>query len=295
MALLRKDLKLGFLAGGTILVLGVGYVLVTSFFGSDNPPPTDPLAFNPDATLSQPADGGAGGDAGATSPVTSSGLDTSDEWGGFGQPLITRTPTPSELASGTLPPDAPIEPVTPDLNTPQDAPPSLTGGAILNNLVTGASNQSVITGASASASEQVNAPAPAPGDAARTHEVASGENLSSIAQKYYGDASLFSLIQNANPTVDSRRLRVGQVLNIPNRAAAELEKAGTVTTAVPSTDSAPSEAGMHVVQSGETLSSIANKLFGRAALWQDIYDLNRDVIGSDPASLKVGMKLKLPK
>lgn len=300
MALLRKDLKLGFLAGGIILVLGVGYLLVSSFLGSDDPPPTDPLAFEP--TLSQPPEGGdsdSGNDASA-----SSGNDSSDDWGDFGQPTITRTPTPSELASGTLPPDAPIEPTTPNINEDAVADDAVNGRTILTELVSGARDQAATASATESAagtgaSTPASGTPPAEAGAARTHKVASGENLSAIAEKYYGDPNLFSLIQDANPAVDSRRLAVGQVLQIPDRAAAELEKASTVSTPAPGddapSDAASTEAGVHVVRSGETLSSIANRLFGRAALWQDIYDLNRDVIGGDPANLKVGMKLKLPK
>ncbi len=54
-------------------------------------------------------------------------------------------------------------------------------------------------------------------DATQWHEVQKGETLSKIAQKYYGDASLYPKIFEANrDTVkDPNLIRVGQKLRIP--------------------------------------------------------------------------------
>jgi LysM repeat protein len=49
---------------------------------------------------------------------------------------------------------------------------------------------------------------------ARTHRVASGETLSTIARQYRVGVPA---LQSANPTVDARRLRPGQMLVIPTR------------------------------------------------------------------------------
>ena len=53
----------------------------------------------------------------------------------------------------------------------------------------------------------------------------------------------------------------------------------------------------YVVQPGDTLSKIARKYYGQkwATSWQRIFEANRDVIGDDPARLKVGMTLEIPK
>jgi 5'-nucleotidase len=48
------------------------------------------------------------------------------------------------------------------------------------------------------------------------------------------------------------------------------------------------------VQSGDTLLSIAEQVYGDATKWRPIYDANKDTIGSDPDKLKLGMKLKIP-
>ncbi len=57
----------------------------------------------------------------------------------------------------------------------------------------------------------------APAKSGRTHVVAKGETLSSIARKYYGDASKWKVIFNANRNriADPNRLAVGTRLIIP--------------------------------------------------------------------------------
>jgi len=59
--------------------------------------------------------------------------------------------------------------------------------------------------------------AAAPATAGRTHVVAKGDTLSSIARKYYGDSSKWKTIFNANRNriADPNRLTVGTKLIIP--------------------------------------------------------------------------------
>jgi nucleoid-associated protein YgaU len=54
-------------------------------------------------------------------------------------------------------------------------------------------------------------------DFTQWHEVKSGETLSKIAQHYYGDASLYPKIFDANKDTlkDPDKIRVGQKLRIP--------------------------------------------------------------------------------
>ncbi len=51
----------------------------------------------------------------------------------------------------------------------------------------------------------------------------------------------------------------------------------------------------YTVQPGDTLSAIALKFYGNAALWQEIYKANKKVIGKDPGLIKVGQVLTIPK
>ncbi len=52
---------------------------------------------------------------------------------------------------------------------------------------------------------------------------------------------------------------------------------------------------VYTVQQGDTLSAIALKYYGNAALWTEIYKANKHVIGDDPAKIFPGQELKIPK
>jgi len=56
----------------------------------------------------------------------------------------------------------------------------------------------------------------------------------------------------------------------------------------------PSLPTVHEVVSGDTLSAIALKYYGNAALWTEIYKANKHVIGDDPGKIFPGQKLDIP-
>jgi nucleoid-associated protein YgaU len=132
-----------------------------------------------------------------------------------------------------------------------------------------------------------------------THTVASGETLSSIAKRYLGSENAWRSIAKANPSVDPTAMKIGTKLKIPARdaAATTASSSGTGTTTTPARATAApsgSASDLHVVASGDTLASIARRYYGNSKHWQKIYDVNRGVIGSDPAALKIGQRLNLP-
>ena len=51
--------------------------------------------------------------------------------------------------------------------------------------------------------------------------------------------------------------------------------------------------GVHLVQTGHTLSGIAQQLFGDANRWREIHDLNREIV-RDPDKIFPGQVLALP-
>jgi nucleoid-associated protein YgaU len=140
--------------------------------------------------------------------------------------------------------------------------------------------------------------AAASSSSAREHVVASGDTLSSIAAKYLGSEARWDEIAKANPGVNPNSMRVGTKLAIPAGGAAPKATAsatpvlGTNPSAAPS--AASTSAREYVVKAGDTLSGIARQTLGNAD-WETIYDANRDLIGPNPAALKVGMKLSIPK
>lgn len=50
----------------------------------------------------------------------------------------------------------------------------------------------------------------------------------------------------------------------------------------------------YTIKSGDTLWNLAKRYLGNGALYTQIYELNRDVIGSDPAVLRAGTVITLP-
>src|SRR5512140_2632958 len=52
--------------------------------------------------------------------------------------------------------------------------------------------------------------------------------------------------------------------------------------------------GKYKVQSGDTLSKVAQKFYGDSAKYRQIFDANRDVL-KDPNKINVGQELTLPK
>ncbi len=146
------------------------------------------------------------------------------------------------------------------------------------------SNDSMVLMASGTIANTSNPdPEPAastPVGAGTRYTVKSGDSLSSIAQDWFGTSSSWTLIAQANPSLDPDRLVIGQILILPDK----------------NTKPAPIKArsGTHVVRSGETLSSIAKSYYGDERRWAAIYEANRSAIGADAGALEVGMTLVMP-
>jgi nucleoid-associated protein YgaU len=136
--------------------------------------------------------------------------------------------------------------------------------------------------------QPTNPPRPAAGPTAPAYQdytVQSGDTMTSIAEEWFGDGGKWDLISKANPLVDPQRLKVGQVLRLPPKS----------TQREPVAPQTPAGAAVtYAVRSGDTLSKIAEAYYGDKSKWRTIYDANRALIGDDPATLQVGMKLTIP-
>lgn len=107
-----------------------------------------------------------------------------------------------------------------------------------------------------------------------THIVQRGDDLWSLAERYYGHGGQWRIISAANPGVltgGPDRLEPGWQLRIPIRHDRRQVRVGT----------------------GDSLSAIADREYGDPAAWHMIFDANRDVI-ADPDRIAPGTLLSIP-
>jgi LysM repeat protein len=131
----------------------------------------------------------------------------------------------------------------------------------------------------------------APAAAETIYTVVAGDSLWKIAHKHYGGGDVqksIDAIYAANPTLGvDESLKIGQKLKLPAGVAKDPARL--------SADLQADATGgrTYEVKEGDSLSTIAKKELGSTKRWTEIYELNRTRI-SDPAKIKVGMKLTLP-
>lgn len=153
-----------------------------------------------------------------------------------------------------------------------------------------------------------------PAETARTHTIADGDTLWSIAARYYGSGAAHKKLAdyNAGRFGSIGDLRVGASLLIPPPEALGLpaQDAAAAASSEPKAASAAAPAkkadepkdapkkkdapGTYTVRAGDTLASIARKTLGSAGRWEDILDLNRGTI-EDETLIPPGTVLRLPK
>jgi Tfp pilus assembly protein FimV len=253
---MRKDVRFGLTIGGSILAVLVIWVALADRGGRKSPD----IAVVP---ATQPSDSTSAPLSTITSPQSGDAMSVA--------PLISTTqPSVADnshdwthlLDSGAAPAMAAVD------NAPATQPSHAV--AVAND---------------------VPATQPAVASTARTHKVAPGETFYTIAASVYGDGKYFGRIEDANPTINPNRLRVGTVINIPDAGAASAAVTASDQTPAPDTLDASKS---YRIQPSDTLMSIARKLYGNGQAWQKIYDANKDAIGPNPARLKVGTVLRLP-
>ena len=122
----------------------------------------------------------------------------------------------------------------------------------------------------------------------RLYIIQPGDTLSDISLVWFGTSLRWQEIVDVNPGLNPKRMRVGHRITLP----AKLQPASPgrrITSAPPKVELT----GIYTVRSGDSLTTIAQDKLGSMRHWRLLWEINRDVIGSDPDNLKVGMHLKL--
>ncbi len=261
------------------------------------------LAAAPEAG-GRPALGSVAGSTARPAPRANPGQ---IEMGAARGPLAggTRIPAPLLGPEPTGEPDVDRSPASAPLARPEPAAPAPVSGPAS---ATDTPSAPTPTPTAAPAPAPTPAPAPAPASSGpppkpsevlvTRYSVRPGDTLSDIAAAHYGHARHWRAIVEANPGLDPAKLQPGQPILLPARSAVLAgEPAGAPPA--PAAEAGPSPAlaageRLHVVASGETLSSIASALLGSARHWRLIAERNRDLLGGDPDRLRVGMRLRIP-
>jgi len=122
-----------------------------------------------------------------------------------------------------------------------------------------------------------------------THKVLAGENLWTIAEKYYSSGYNFVDISSANGLNDADTIEVGQSLKIPKVEPKQL----TVEKAlVPEITLNRIEGTKYTVATGDFLWEIALRAYGDGYRWVDIAKANNL---DDPGLIFAGTELSLPR
>ncbi len=121
------------------------------------------------------------------------------------------------------------------------------------------------------------------------YAVQKGDNLSKIAERFYGRASDYVLIQRANNLASANMLRLGQRLVIPSK---ENESPASAPAAARPQPTRASEK-TYVIKKNDNLWKIATAVYGNGHKWRQILQANRNVLRSEH-DLKVGQVLKIP-
>jgi nucleoid-associated protein YgaU len=136
-----------------------------------------------------------------------------------------------------------------------------------------------------------------------------GDKIERLAERYLGSAKYADRLRMVNEGRNEGNLMPGETFFVPT-----LESIAPPTPTIPqakpaapgvATPAAPgqpiekpvakgvTEDGFYVVQKGDVLGTIAQKVYGSSKKWQKIFDANRDLL-KDANALKVGMKLRIP-
>ena len=125
-----------------------------------------------------------------------------------------------------------------------------------------------------------------------THKVAKGEHLWTIAEKYYGSGYNWTDIAATNNLKKPDAITEGMELTIPSLPAKQQTQARSEVKVVSPAPAA--QTGKYTVESGDSLWSVAVKVYADGYQWPKLWEANKDKIGPNPNRLQEEVELSIP-
>jgi len=132
-------------------------------------------------------------------------------------------------------------------------------------------------------------------DAVIHYQVRPGDTLWKIAEKFFGSGRRWGRIYEDNMAVipDPNKLRIGQTLTISLTPGNNVSSATSAAQSPAGEGTMPASGKSYTVEAGDNLYKIAMKIYGQGRCWNDIYQLNRNII-AEPEKIYAGQKILLP-
>ncbi|MAG57537.1 MAG: hypothetical protein CMJ83_14690 [Planctomycetes bacterium] len=124
----------------------------------------------------------------------------------------------------------------------------------------------------------------------RTWTIKPRDTFESIAIAVFGSSKHTRAVQDANPGVKPRRLRLGMTIKLPDLAAERPVRGGRNLRNPPAQ---PSAARWYTVRPNDSLQKIARIRYGDYREWKRIWRANRSRM-KKPGMIREGQKLLLP-
>lgn len=150
-------------------------------------------------------------------------------------------------------------------------------GTIIFNAVTGGKKEGIVSETGEAVETEEASPA-IKTDLPAKYTVAEGEDLWSVAEKFYGSGYNWVDIVEANKITNPDRVEAGTELTIP------------AVTPIPTPTGVQAE--VYTVRAGETLFDIAVKVYGDGFAWARIARANNL---RNPNRIEAGQKLVIPR
>lgn len=131
----------------------------------------------------------------------------------------------------------------------------------------------------------------------REYRVLAGDTLAAISNREFGTAKHADAIAQANQLMSPAHLKAGRIIRIPvdptniQGVAVVLDEQGTPQRVPTTTPSLP--VAEYVVRKGDSLASIARRVYGSEAHVQKLIDANKQTL-QDPANIRPGQTILVP-